>query len=625
MNIPSKGKRIAVGLIIATAIGIFLCFAFVFDLFHTFQQRSTDFYFQAANLHQSTEPHENIVIVSVDDKSLAEFGHIQTWPRTHYARLIDALAEAGARVVAFDLLFAESVAGDEALEAAIKNAGNVVLPVIYAPTSTGFTSPRKLTAGGGFVEPLVILQQAAAGTGHANVNPDADGIVRRLPVVLHRGNDYEPALSLATVALYLRRPQAIEAPVGDEELPFAGRSIPLTANHEMLVNYAVSPQDTGGIVDFPIVSLVDVLHGNTDLSLFRDKIVIIGATASGLGDTFWTPMGTIMSGVEVHASAMHTILTDNFLKTTPSAITMALIMVLALLCGAAVLYLRVLMASLAAIFFCAAYFIIAFFLFDNGILLNMLYPPLSIIVTFAGLNLYNLAAEKAEKGKITEIFGRYISPPVVAEILSTLQKGRLELGGKEHEVTVAFADIRAFTSISEKLPPAELVTLLNSNLTVVIEAVLKFGGMINKFGGDSVMAIWNAPLDCQGHAFLAIKAAMSAQTSIRKLKEKEENPVGMEFGIGINTGKVLAGNLGSEDRLEYSVVGDTVNIAARLADATPGGNVWIGTDTYELVKDNIIARPLGPLTVKGKSEQVQAYEVLDIKHDETGNKKIAYR
>jgi len=625
MNIPFREKHIAVGLIIATVIGIVLCLAFAFDLFYTYQQRSTDFYFQAANLQQSSEPHENVVIVSIDDKSLAELGHIQSWSRSHYARLIDVLAEAKTRVIVFDLLFAEPAPGDEELATAIENAGNVVLPVIYKPTSTEFTSPRQLTPDDSFVEPLGIFQKAAAARGHANVNPDNDGIVRRLSVALHNDDDYEPALALAAVAQYLRRPQVIETPVGDKELPFASRSIPLVDNNEMLINYMVSPQDIGSIVNFPIVSLVDVLHGNAALSLFRDKIVIIGATASGLGDTFWTPMGSMISGAEVHASAMHTILTDNFLKTAPSVITIALILLLALLCGIAVLYLRVLIASLAVIFLCFAYFLIAFFLFDNGILLNMLYPPLSIIATFAGLNLHNLVMERAEKRKITETFGRYISPPVVAEIMTTLKEGRLELGGKEHEVTVAFADVRAFTSISEKMPPAELVAQLNSNLTAVIEAVLKFGGMINKFGGDSVMAIWNAPLDCKGHPFLAIKAAMSAQSGIRKLKGKEKNLVGMKFGIGINTGEVLAGNLGSEDRLEYSVVGDTVNIAARLADATPGGKVWIGADTYELVKDDIIAKPLSPLTVKGKREQIQAYEVLDIKNDETVNENVEQR
>jgi adenylate cyclase len=623
MNMPFKEKRIAVGLIIATAIGIVLCLAFVFDLFYTYQQRGTDFYFQAANLHRNTEPQEDIVILSVDDKSLSDLGHILSWPRSHYARVIDALAEAKTRVIVFDLLFAEPAPGDEELATAIENAGNVVLPVISTSTSTGFASPRQLTLDGGFIEPLDIFQEAAAARGHANVNPDADGIVRRLSIALSNDNDYEPALALAAVAQYLRRPRAIESPVGDKALSFAGRSIPLAGNNEMLVNYMASPQGIGGIVNFPIVSLVDVLRGDADPSLFRDKIVIIGATASGLGDTFWTPIGSMISGVEVHASAMHTILTGNFLKTAPSAITIALILLLALLCGIAVLYLRVLIASLAAISLCAAYFFVAFFLFDNGILLNTLYPPLSVITVFAGLNLHNLVAERSEKRKITDTFGRYISPPVVAEIMTNLKEGRLELGGKEHEVTVAFADVRAFTSISEEMAPAELVTLLNSNLTAIIEAVLKFGGMINKFGGDSVMAIWNAPLDCKGHPLLAIKAAMSAQSGVKKLNEKEKNTAGMQFGIGINTGKVLAGNLGSEDRLEYSVVGDAVNVAARLAGATPGGKVWIGADTYELVKDDVIAKPLKPLTVKGRREEVQAYEVLDIKNDETENEEIA--
>jgi adenylate cyclase len=201
---------------------------------------------------------------------------------------------------------------------------------------------------------------------------------------------------------------------------------------------------------------------------------------------------------------------------------------------------------------------------------------------------------------------------VVDKIMATVREGELELGGREYEVTVAFADVRGFTSIAENIPPEELVTILNVYLSAVIEAVLNYGGIINKFGGDSVMAIWNAPVECEGHALLAVKAAVSAQSAISELKEKGKTIAKMEFGIGINTGKAVAGIMGSEDRLEYSVVGDTVNTAARLAGSAPGGKVWIGNGTFAEVEGQILAKPLKPLVVRGKREPIQAYEVLDI-------------
>ena len=198
------------------------------------------------------------------------------------------------------------------------------------------------------------------------------------------------------------------------------------------------------------------------------------------------------------------------------------------------------------------------------------------------------------------------------QILAALKKGELGLRGKEDEVTVVFADVRGFTGIAERTPPTELVTVLNIYLSAVIEAVFKYGGMINKFGGDSVMAIWNAPVECKGHALLAIKAAVSAQSAIRELQVKEATTARMEFGIGINTGKAVAGNMGSDDRLEYSVVGDAVNTAARLASATPGSKIWIGHSSFALAKEYIAVKPLKPLAVRGKRELIQAYEVLDV-------------
>lgn len=617
MTLAFKRKRVPVGLIVAFSIGVALCLFFSFDLLHTSQQRSSDFLFQAANLYQKTEPDENIVIVSIDDKTLGQLGHLLSWPRSYHAQLTDTLVKAKARVIVFDLLFAEPASGDEELATSIRDAGNVILPVIYTPTVTDSTVTRQIVRSISFVKPLAIFEQEAFAVGHANVVPDFDGVIRRLPIVIRSGNEYEPSLALATVAKYLRRPEVIDSPVKDNVLPFAGRFIPLTNNNEVLINYLVSAQNSGGIVNFQTVSFVDVLNEEIDLIFFRDKIVLIGSTASGLGDTFWTPMGIVMNGVEIHASAIHTILMGNFLKVAPSAITIMLLLTLAFLCGLAVLHLRVLTASLSAVFLFISYFLTAFFFFDNGILLNMLYPPLAILGTFVGVNLYNVIYERSEKKEITETFGRYVSPQVVDEIMATLREGELELGGKEYEVTVAFADVRGFTSIAEKMQPEELVTILNIYLSTVVEVVLKYGGMINKFGGDSVMAIWNAPLECKGHALLAIKAVVSAQSALRKLQEKEATIAKMEFGIGINTGKAVAGNMGAEDRLEYSVVGDTVNTAARLASATPGGKVWIGASTFAHVKDYVAAKPLKPLAVRGKREPIQAYEVLDVYNCQT--------
>ena len=610
-----RRRRFLAGLLVAGCIGAAFCIAFWFNLLSGMQLQGSDFLFKAASVYRSSGPEARIVIVGIDEKSLDQLGHLPSWSRSYHAHLIDVLTEAEARVVVFDILFSEPALGDEQLAETIKDAGNVILPIVYASAQNESTGVGESMEPGSFIRSLSIFEEGAAALGHANVLPDEDGVVRRLPLAIRNGEVYEPALALATVAKYLRRPQAIESPIENNRLSFAGRSIPLDDANGMLINYVAGSADAGAPVGFQTVSYVDTLRGEVAPAIFQDKIVVIGATASGLGDILWTPTGRMMNGVEIHANAIRTILTGDFLRSAPSNITIALIMVLALLCGLLVLRLRVLWVTLSAFFICVAYFLTAFSFFDKGIMLNMVYPPLAILGTFVGVNLFNITAERSEKREITKTFGRYVSSPVVEGILTALEEGDLNLEGQQQEVTVAFADVRGFTSMAENMQPEELVRVLNIYLSVVIKEVLRHEGMINKFGGDSVMAIWNVPTRCEGHALLATKAAIDAQHAIRELQQSDAALPKVDFSIGINTGKAVAGNLGSEDRLEYSVVGDVVNIAARLTSLAEGGKVWIGSDTYDLIRDYCVAKPLGTLELKGKRELIRAYEVVDIRQE----------
>jgi len=610
-----RRRRFLAGLLVAGCIGAAFCIAFWFNLLSGMQLQGSDFLFKAASVYRSSGPEARIVIIGIDEKSLDQLGHLPSWPRSYHAHLIDVLTEAEARVVVFDILFSEPALGDEQLAETIKDAGNVILPIVYASAQNESTGVGESMEPGSFIRSLSIFEEGAAALGHANVLPDEDGVVRRLPLAIRNGEVYEPALALATVAKYLRRPQAIESPIENNRLSFAGRSIPLDDANGMLINYVAGSADAGAPVGFQTVSYVDTLRGEVDPAIFQDKIVVIGATASGLGDILWTPTGRMMNGVEIHANTIRTILTGDFLRSAPSNITIALIMILALLCGLLVLRLRVLWVTLSAFFICVAYFLTAFSFFDKGIMLNMVYPPLAILGTFVGVNLFNITAERSEKREITKTFGRYVSSSVVEGILTALEEGALNVEGQQQEVTIAFADVRGFTSMSENMQPEELVRVLNIYLSVVIKEVLRHEGMINKFGGDSVMAIWNVPTRCEGHALLATKAAIDAQHAIRELQQSDAALPKVDFSIGINTGKAVAGNLGSEDRLEYSVVGDVVNIAARLTSLAEGGKVWIGSDAYDLIRDYCVAKPLGTLELKGKRELIRAYEVMDIRQE----------
>ncbi|MBI4304615.1 MAG: adenylate/guanylate cyclase domain-containing protein [Chloroflexi bacterium] len=609
----SSSKRFLAGIAVASAIGIAFSVASTFNLFQSLQRNSSDLLFKAAAASREAEPEETIVIVAIDDRSLDELGHLSQWPRSHYSQVLDKISESEARVVVFDVLFSESAPGDEELAHSIRNAGNVVLPAIQTTQNYGSVTARGVPESNGLIRPVGTLLAEASATGLANVAPDDDGIVRRLLAVSNDGDSPVPALALVAAAKYLRRPAAIEAPVENNRLLLAGRQIPLSNDNKMIINY-IDGSKGDGVVNFRTLSFVDVIGGNVGPELFKDKIVFIGATASGLGDIFWTPAGWSMNGVEVHASAVQTILKGNFLKQVIPAVTILSILLLTLVCGLAVLRLGTVWSLTSTIVLCAFYFLIAFFLFDAGIMLDMFYPPLAMAATFAGVNLYNVNYERSEKKEITRTFGRYVSPVVADRVLESMARGDLKLGGNQQEVTVLFADVRGFTAISEAVAAERLVKALNTYFSAIIKAILEHGGMVNKFGGDSIMAVWNVPIECKAHAISAIMAAVNAQSAIKKLHIGDENLPEMQFGIGINTGKAIAGNIGTEARLEYSVIGDAVNVANRLAGSAPGGAVWIGAETFEQARNHITVKSLEPLTVKGKREPLEAYEVLGI-HD----------
>jgi len=619
VRLSKRKKRFIISLSTTVAIGLVFCLVSHFNLLHGIHLKSHDFLFKTVDTNPAMDPDNKIVIVAIDDKSLDQLGRFSSWPRIHHAQLVNELAGAGARTIVFDVLFTEPTPDDNELAASIRNAGNVILPLVGTPDGQQSAVTGEVITLGSVLKPIKTLEESALAVAHANVIPDEDGVVRRLPLIIPNDGQYEPALALTAVTSYLRRPPITADSVENDYLSFAGRSVPLDNSSCMLINYTDNPVSSGG---YSIVSYVDVLRNNISSDIFEDKIALIGVTAIGFGDVFWTPMGRVISGVELHASAIYNLLTGNFLKPAPEFTTNLSILLLAVICGLAVLRFRPVLATLSAVFLVIIYYLTAFYFFDRGIVLDMLYPTLSIAGVFVGINLYNVTSERLQKAEITRTFGRYVSPPVATKILNAVDEGSLKLGGEECMVTVLFADVRNFSGFSEKTKPQELVSILNRYLSVVIKAALQHDGMVNKFGGDSIMAVWNVPVNCPEHALLATGAAISAQQALSELQDRVKNLPKIEFGIGVNTGNAVAGNMGSADRLEYSVVGDAVNIASRLADAAPGGRIWIGADTFNLIKDSVSAVPLGALPLKGKSETIQAYEVVDTHNQQYDDREI---
>ena len=559
-------------------------------------------------LFTSEPPSPNIVIAGIDDKTFEAYGRWADWPRSLHAQAIDNLNQAGAKVIGFDVIFTDTSSDDEMLAAAMAQADNVVLATVG--TQLVPQAGSEITYDE-FLLPTAPLEQAASNIGHANVIPDGDGTVRRLPLIVgsSSGRVY-PSLTLSVLYRLFSMPLPQEYSLKNGAVNLLARDIPVDTSYRLRINFSADNARR------PYISYGDIISGNFDPSLVNNKIVLIGMTATGEPDTWAIPTSAgKIPGVLIHAAAMDTILTERFL-TEPGTTTTLMIMLLLVGITAFALprigtrYRKDIAKGLgitAGLF--VACLAGGFLAFDRGYIVDLFYPLLLLPVVYVGNALYMVVAEQSDKRFVKELFGRYISPQIAREIVSRADAGDLHLGGEERQVSVLFADIRGFTRISEQLSPEAIVKMLNTYLSVVADAVVRHDGIVNKFAGDNIMAVWNAPQSQPEHALLAVRAAWEAQQKLAELRQRDTRALPVQFGIGINTGVALAGNIGSAGRSEYTVIGDSINTASRICSSAPGGEVWIGAETYNQAKDHIEICELEAQQVKGKSEPIRVYRV----------------
>jgi len=560
-------------------------------------------------LFLSESPSPNIVIAGIDDDTLETYGLWAEWPRSLHAQAIDNLSQAGAKVIGFDVIFTDASADDEMLAAAIAGADNVVLATVGTqPVS----QPGPEITYDDFLLPVAPLEQAASSIGHANVVPDGDGTVRRLPLIVKSSSgQIYPSLTLAVLHRLFSMPLPQEYPIENGAVNLLARDIPVDASYFLRINFSADNTER------PYISYGDVISGDFDPSLVENKIVLIGMTATGETDAWAIPTSAgKVPGVFIHAGAMDTILTGRFLREPGILITLMIMLLLVGItafalprCGTRHWTDIAKGVGITAGLFVAC-LVAGFIAFDRGYILDIFYPLLLLPIVYVGNIIYIVVLEQSDKRFVKELFGRYISPQIANEIVSRADTGELRLGGEQREVSVLFADIRSFTTISEQLAPEAIVKMLNTYLSVMADAVVRHNGIVNKFAGDSIMAVWNAPQSQPEHALLAVKAAWEAQQKVAELKQSDSQLFPVQFGIGINTGIALAGNVGSAGRSEYTVIGDSVNTSSRICSSTPGGEVWIGAETYNQTKDYIETEELEPQSLKGKAAPVAVYRVV---------------
>jgi class 3 adenylate cyclase/CHASE2 domain-containing sensor protein len=579
-----KQKRLQNHSLILLGVGVaFGLIVFFVHPFASFNWQLRD------SLFTSTTPSPNIIIAAIDDETLDTYGRIGDWDRSLHAQAIDNLSGAGARAIGFDVLFAEEADGDAELEAAMQDAGNVVLAVV----GTDLLSLEGGVVFSDFLAPTTALSDASAALAHVNVLVDGDGIVRRLPITA-RDVDEEAYSSLSTAVLAV----ALGEPASD---------IPVDDSGSMRINYV------GGPGSFAYVSYKDVITGDFDPKLLMGKIVLVGMAATGGGDVFSTPISSEqMYGVEIHANAIDTILRGRFVTESGRGISLITILILTVICGLLLPRLTLRKGGLLTIALLGAFVGALLISFDKGYMLDVIYAPVALALLFVSMITSRIVTERASKQEVTSLFGKYVSPQVAGTIIEMADRDELALGGENREVTVLFADMRGFTRISKEIGPNRLVDMLNAYFSALIDKISANEGTVNKFAGDNIMAVWNAPSSQLNHAFLAVKTAIESQEAIRELNQKLSDLPPVEFGIGINTGEAVAGSVGSKGRAEYTVIGDTVNMASRICGAAPGGRVWIGQQTFEKVKEKVTVSELEPQYFKGKEEAFTIYEVKSL-------------
>lgn len=464
----------------------------------------------------------------------------------------------------------------------------------------------------GVLANIDVLHQSARYAGHINVTPDPDGTLRRSSLIVRDGGAYFPSGDLQAARAWLGGDDLLLTldPLGIGGLSLGGRFVPTDEYGRLLVRYR-GPEQT-----FKTVSVADILAGRVDATLLRGRVVLIGPTAKGIGDIRVTPYGTAYPGVEVRASVIESLLTGSFLQR-PEWTTLfdgAVILVIGLALAWWLPRLSVRAGAALALGVLAAYLLAANTVFQTqGLWINVVYPATLIALLFVSTTLVQYFSTESEKRQLKSAFQHYVPAKVVDEIVADVDK--LRLGGEKRELTVLFSDIRGFTSLSESLAPEDLVKLLNVYLTEMTRKVFQHDGLLDKYIGDAIMAVYGAPIPRADHALAACRTALDMMEALGTLQAQwraSRQPV-LEIGIGINTGPMIVGNMGSEDRFNYTVIGDAVNLGSRIESLNKvyGTRILLSDFAYRQVAGQLPGlREIDVTQVRGRHEPVRIHELI---------------
>ncbi len=612
-----------------------------------------------------------VAIATIDDRSIAQLGQ-WPWPRLVLARLVDALKDYKVKVIGFDAIFSEAdksdvtrgeigdkLAGlglkqeaigevlgpgnDQAFAAAMKSQGLTVLgyafqshysqglsgsvktvgyldkirppgPLGYGIVRQAPGKPHDLIQAQAYLPPYVLLDDAAHSIGYFDVDADADGEIRGEMAVIRFDGRYCAPLFIAVADAYAGGPPMVLGlnPNGVSGVSIAGERIPVDDQGLMLVNFR------RGANPFPHYSISDIINRRIAPEKLTGKIVLVGATAHGLGDRGVTPVDGDMPRVEIHANAIDNMIQGDFIRRPIEAreIALGVTILIGILISLGVAWLSALSSAALGVILLVGYYAYAQTrLLHDGLVIGVVFPLLTAILVYMFLAGYRYITEGREKHHLRVAFEHYLHPDVISTVLD--QRDGLKLGGERRHMSILFADIVNYTALSERTDPVALVALLNDYMTKMTDHIMESGGVVDKIRGDGIMAFWGAPLEVANHARAAIDSGLAMLAELEAMRRHDPRFAEIDIGVGIATGDAIVGNFGGQRRFDYSVIGDTVNLASRLEGLTRQFKVHllVSRVTYTEAGAGYIGRELGLVKVKGKELLVPIVDVAGRDND----------
>lgn len=630
--------------ILASIISTSLSFVYIFfpKLIDSIDSQIRDSFFI---LRGEIKKQSDVIIVDIDEKSIKSLGQ-WPWSRDKIADIINNLNNNDVAIIGMDMVFAEEDRTspskilkeyslsqnvpdyDEIFASTIENSPLVLgysfelsskdfiekdapsIPAIFIESGKSDENSYLLQAYGTTLN-IPLYQKSAYSSGFFNIVPDESGIIRSVPLLIDYDDILYPSLSLEMVRILNDSKKVVVNydENGVSNIVLDDIIIPTDMYARMFINYR------GAQNSFKYYSAVDIYNNLIPYEELEDKIVLFGTSAVGLFDLRATPYDNIFPGVEVHANIIDNIFEGDFIQKPSWAdgANLLLIILLTFMVVFFTTFVSFLLKPLVFIVYIFAYLLINYkLLFDYGMILNIIFPLFAIVIasitTMAMDYFYNIQQERAIKKK----FASKVSKTVMDDILKNIDSDKFSVHSKE--VTIFFSDIRGFTSLSEKLKPKELIGFLNRYMEPMSEIVIKYDGTIDKYIGDAIMAYWNAPLDTPNHADLALKASLEQFEALKELNKElsSENLPTIDIGIGLNSGDVIVGEMGSKIRSDYTVIGDTINLGSRVESLCKfyGTKLNITNFTKEKLKDEYVFRFLDLVRVKGKKLPVEIWQVL---------------